>query len=186
MRTSLVLAAVLGGVVTTAGSSSAVGPRGGPSTEAQLIGLDQKVAALAVQGRSREVGKLLSPDFHMTHGDQWTYGEEPLFQDTRESYLTRISDPDFYSCLVVGDVEVEAHRDVAMTYGRMLTAYTANIGQPNAYFVIWYIHLYEKKNGKWFYASQRTVKGPHFGATEAEALAGMGPANSELTCQASS
>lgn len=179
---ALLVAATLVGAGTAVASSAPSTAANGPGTEAQLINTDREWIALVQNSESKKVGKLISSDFQMTHGDQWTYGEPPLFAENREAYLKRIAIPNYYSCSALDNIQVELHKTSALTYGRNLVGFTANKGKPNAYFVIWYVHLYEKKGSKWLLASQRTVRGPHYGATPAEALEGTGPASSALVC----
>jgi hypothetical protein len=42
--------------------------------------------------------------------------------------------------------------------------------------------VFQREGNKWVYESHRTVDGPHFGATVAAAMAGMGPADPNLQC----
>lgn len=152
-----------------------------PSDEEQVLGLDQWFGDVVVAGDAETADEFLSPDFSMTHGDQWTYGEKPSLVDTKETFLPRVASK-AYLCIQFDNVKTEMHGDVAITYGRYLASQAANVGTPRAYFSVWYERVYEKHGNKWVYLSHRTVKGPHFGATVAEALADMGPANPNLTC----
>lgn len=184
---AILSAAVAVGLVLSGSAALASQPHGAGhghkhlSDKEQVLQLDQKVGDLVVAGDTKAVDKILSPDFQMTHGDQWTYGEKPSLVDTKATFLPRVTSK-AYLCIQFDDIQVEMHGDVAITYGRYLASQRANVGTPNAYFSVWFERVYEKKGNHWIYLSHRTVKGPHFGATVAQALQDMGPADPNLTC----
>jgi len=136
-------------------------PHATTSDEAEILTLDQKIAAGVVHGDTPYVDSMTSSDFVMVHGDGWTYGGKPLSTDTKESMLKRVTSR-YYDVLDFDSVKAEMHGDVAITYGRYLAHVPGN-PPDRAWFAVWYERVYAKRGGRWQYLSHRTVQGPTFG-----------------------
>ncbi|SDM02491.1 nuclear transport factor 2 family protein [Nonomuraea jiangxiensis] len=170
-------ALLLVGTAANAGAS----PGGKPTDEQSVIDFEHRFADWVVAGDVDAVDRVLAPDFQMTHGDQWTNGGTPSAVDDRQTFLGRVAGKS-YGCFEFDNVKTEMHGKVAITYGRYLGTVPMWAGTPRAFFSVWYERVYQKHGNSWTYLSHRTVKGAHYGATAAEALDGMGPANPSLTC----
>lgn len=151
------------------------------SAQEQVLAFEKEFSARVVAGDVRAVDKMLAPDFQMTHGDQWTYGETPSAVDDRTAFLARVASMS-YGCFEFDNVKTEMHGNVAITYGRYLGTVPMWAGTDKAFFSVWYERVYEKHGHSWTYLSHRTVKGAHYGATAAQALEGMGAPDPALTC----
>jgi hypothetical protein len=170
-------ALLLGGAAASASDSS-----GRTATdEESVINFEHQFAGWVVAGDVDAVDRVLDPNFQMTHGDQWTNGGTPSAVDDRDAFLGRVANKS-YGCFEFDNVKTEMHGDVAITYGRYLGTVPMWVGTPRAFFSVWYERVYQKHGNSWTYVSHRTVKGAHYGATAAEALDGMGPADPALTC----
>jgi len=102
-----------------------------------------------------------SEDFLMWHGDVWTRGGRSSLIDTKQTFSTRVKNKQ-YLAWNFDSVKAEMHGDVAITYGR----YTASLRGSNpdrAWFSVWYERIYQKRNGRWMFLSQRTVHGASYG-----------------------
>ena len=136
----------------------------GSAAEAEVLAMDQKVADAVLAGDVAYVDSVLSPDFVMVHGDQWTVGGEPLLTDDKQSFLRRVANK-YYTAIQFDSVRAEMHGDVAITYGRYVASIRANAGTDRAWFRVWYERVYAVRDGRWMYLSHRTVHGPIFGPT---------------------
>ena len=145
----------------------------GSATEAEILLIDQKIADAVVAGDVAYVDSVLSPDFVMVHGDQWTVGGEPLLIDDKQSFLRRVANQ-YYATIQFDSVRAEIHGNVAITYGRYVAAIRANAGTDRAWFYVWYERVCAERDGRWMYLSHRTVHGPIFGPSR-ESLSGRTP-----------
>ena len=133
----------------------------------------QKIADAVVASDVAYVDSVLSPDFVMVHGDQWTVGGEPLLIDDKQSFLRRVANQ-YYATIQFDSVRAEMHGDVAITYGRYVASIRANAGTDRAWFYVWYERVFAERDGRWMYLSHRTVHGPIFGPSR-ESLSGRTP-----------
>lgn len=131
---------------------------------AAVPALQQKIEAAVVAGDGAFAETVLSRDFHFRHGDGWTRGEKSGgIEDDRAAFMKRIADKEY----LVHDLDqpkIEMHGDVAITYGR----YTASLrgSKPErAWFAVWFERIYQKRNGRRMFLSQRTVHGASYGPT---------------------
>jgi endonuclease/exonuclease/phosphatase family metal-dependent hydrolase/ketosteroid isomerase-like protein len=136
----------------------------GSAAEAEVLAMDQKIADAVVAGDVAYVDSVLSPDFVMVHGDQWTVGGEPLLIDDKQSFLRRVANK-YYAVIQFDSVRAEMHGDVAITYGRYFASLRANAGTDRAWFYVWYERVFAERDGRWMFLSHRTVHGPIFGPT---------------------
>ena len=134
----------------------------GSAAEAEVLAMDQKIADAVVAGDLAYVDSVLSPDFVMVHGDQWTVGGEPLLIDDKQSFLRRVANKS-YAAIQFDSVRAEMHGDVAITYGRYVASLRANAGTDRAWFYVWYERVFAERDGRWMFLSHRTVYGPIFG-----------------------
>jgi ketosteroid isomerase-like protein len=134
--------------------------------EAELLKIDQRLAALVTNGDADSVAKGVDADFVMVRDDGWTRGRSPLSIDTRETLLKAVT-AKHYDVLDVDHVQVETHGDVAITTGRYL-AHAARGGEASpdrAWSAAWFVRVYQKRDGRWIWLSHRAVHGPAYGAS---------------------
>ncbi len=158
---------VLAMVVVAARTASPVSPPA--PDEAEILGIDQRIAEAVVRGDTAAVAAATASDFVMVHGDGWTHGGEPLSTDTKDAMLARVTSK-YYDVLEFDSVRAEMHGDVAITYGRYIAHRT--VGDPaTSWFSVWFERVYARRAGRWIYLSHRTVHGPTYGA-ERRAVSG--------------
>ena len=165
-----VLLAAFVGAVGTQSIAAAPVQSIGSAAEAEILAIDQKVADAVVAGDVAYVDGVLSPDFVMVHGDQWTVGGEPLLIDDKQSFLRRVANKS-YAAIHSDSVPAEMPGDVAITHGRYVASLRASAGTDRAWFYVWYERVYAERDGRWMFLSHRTVHGPVFGPTR-ESLSG--------------
>jgi len=150
--------------------TSAVRSSGAPAASAAdrdaaeaVLELERAIGRAIVAGDVAFFNSVTAADFVMTHGEAWTRGGRPALVDDRASFAKRIVgrsyavhdyDPD--------TVRVEMHGDVAITYGRYV-GHIPGSGPGRAWFSVWYLKAYAKRDGRWTYLSHRTVRGAHYG-----------------------
>ena len=128
---------------------------------AEVLALEAKIAEAIVAGDVSFVSSVLADDFRMTHGDAWTRGEPPALVDDKASFLKRVEDK-IYAAIDHDSVQVEMHAGLAMTYGRYI-GHIPGSPQGRRWFSVWYVKVYEQRDGRWVYLSHRTVRGAHYG-----------------------
>ena len=172
MRTEFILVPllVLASAVSAQSQSSSTARTSTPGTatsaassdEADILALDQAIGDAVVRGDVAFVDSVLATDFSMVHGDQWTRGGQPMLTDDKKSFLRRVASKS-YLVLDFDSVKAEMHGDVGLTYGRYV-ANTSNQTNPErAWFSVWYVRVFVKRDGRWIYLSHRTVDGPTYG-----------------------
>ncbi len=130
---------------------------------AEIIALDEKFAQAVLAGDHSFFDANTSDDFLMWHGDIWTRGGQSILIDTKQAFLERVKNKQ-YLAWNFDSAQVEMHQDVAISYGR----YTATLRGSNpdrAWFAVWFERIYQKRNGRWVFISQRTVHGASYGPT---------------------
>ena len=130
---------------------------------AAVIALEEAIGRAIVAGDGKYVDSVTAPDFVMTHGDGWTRGAEPALVDDEAGFLKRVTD----RLYAVHDYEkdtrrVEMHGSLALTYGRYI-GHIPSSRPGRAWFSVWYVKVYAKRDGRWIYLSHRTVRGAHYG-----------------------
>lgn len=132
---------------------------------AEVLALDEKFAAAVVAGDQTFFEENTSDDFRMWHGDIWTRGGTSPLIDTKQTFSERVRNKQ-YLAWHFDSAKAEMHGDVAITYGR----YAATLRGSNperAWFAVWFERIYQKRNGRWIFLSQRTVHGASYGPTRA-------------------
>ena len=127
----------------------------------EVLEFEKKMEAAVVRGDVAYVSSVLTDDFVMVHGDGWITGGKPLLEDNKQSFLKRVQNKQ-YLARDLDSVKVEMHGDTAITYGRYVAENSPG-GAPRSWFSVWFERVYVKHNGKWMYASHRTVHGPTYG-----------------------
>ncbi len=130
---------------------------------AEILALDEKFAAAVIAGDQAFFDSNTSDDFLMWHGDIWTRGGQSPLIDTKQTFSERVRSKQ-YLAWNFDSVKAEMHGDVAITYGR----YTATLqgSRPDrAWFAVWFERIYQRRNGRWVFLSQRTVHGASYGPT---------------------
>jgi hypothetical protein len=130
---------------------------------AEILSLEQKLGASVPAGDQAFFDSHTSDDFSMWHGDIWTRGGQSRLIDTKQAFSERVKNKQ-YLAWNFDSAKVEMHGDVAITYGR----YVATLRGSNpdrAWFSVWYERVYQKRDGRWLFLSQRTVHGASYGPT---------------------
>jgi hypothetical protein len=132
---------------------------------AEILALDEEFAAAVVAGDQIFFENNTSDDFRMWHGDIWTRGGTSPLIDTKQTFSERIRNRQ-YQEWHFDSVQAEMHGDIAITFGR----YAATLKGSNpdrAWFAVWFERIYQKRNDRWIFISQRTVHGASYGPTRA-------------------
>ena len=132
---------------------------------AEVLALDEKFAAAVVAGDQTFFEDNASDDFRMWHGDIWTRGGTSPLIDTKQTFSERIRNKQYLEWHF-DSAKAEMHGDVAITYGRY--AATLRGSSPErAWFAVWFERIYQKRDSRWIFLSQRTVHGASYGPTRA-------------------
>lgn len=128
---------------------------------AEVLAFEKAMEAAVVRGDVAYVDRISASDLSFTHGDGWTTGGEPRSVDDRQAFLSRVRNKQ-YNVRDLDSVKVEMHGDIAITYGRYV-AQNRTTAPGNTWFSVWFVRVYEKRDGHWLYVSHRTVHGPTYG-----------------------
>jgi hypothetical protein len=129
----------------------------------EILDLERKLGASVPAGDQAFFDNHTSDDFLMWHGDIWTRGGRSRLIDDKRAFSRRVGSRQ-YLAWHFDSQKAEMHGDVAVTYGR----YTATLrdSEPaRAWFAVWYQRVYQKRDGRWMFLSQRTVHGATYGPT---------------------
>jgi len=128
---------------------------------AEVLAFERAMEAAVVRGDVAYVDRVSALDLSFTHGDGWTTGGKPLLVDDRAAFLKRVENRQ-YNVRDLDSVKAEMHGDLAITYGRYVAQ--NRTGKPEqSWFSVWFERVYQKRDGRWFYVSHRTVHGPTYG-----------------------
>jgi hypothetical protein len=142
---------------TSPAGTKAIGPSG---TVAEVLAFERDMEAAVVRGDVAYLDRIIPADFSFTHGDGWTSGGAPIRVDDKTSWLAAVGKQP-YLARDLDSVKVEAHGDIAITYGRYI-AKNRNAAAGRSQFTVWFERVYAKRNGQWQYLSHRTVHGPTY------------------------
>ena len=99
--------------------------------------------------------KVFADDLIFTHGDAWTKANTKGNTNTKDVWLNSIkSNPGQYSEKHANLQRIEMHGDIAIVEGR---SSGKNNGKP---YELWYLRVFNKRNGEWKLISHKTVRGP--------------------------
>ena len=130
---------------------------------AEVLALEQKIEAAVVKGDVAFAESVLSSEFHFRHGDGWVRGEKTGgMEDDKAAFLKRVAEKEYF-VHGLGNVKIEMHGDIAITYGRYVSLFmpkNRNPRVPGSLSTIWFERVYAKRNGHWQFLSHRTVHGP--------------------------
>ncbi|MEO2194815.1 MAG: nuclear transport factor 2 family protein [bacterium] len=132
---------------TTAGTDGA----------SEVLALEKQVERAVLRADIEYLDAVCASDFTYTHGDGWTTGSPILGVDTKSEWLASL--PGRYAMREVDSQQVEIHGDVAITMGRV-RARTGPATTAQRAFSFWYVRVYARRDGQWWYLSHRTVRGP--------------------------
>ena len=153
MRTRIFV--MLGLAVAGLGTSST------PGAASDVLAFERQMEEAVVRGDVKFLDRICASDFTFTHGDGWTAGGRPLRVENRAQWLESVSKRPYLS-RDLGQVQVEMHGDIAITYGMYRARYSAPSDPTRAAFTVWFERVYARRNGQWQYVSHRTVHGPTF------------------------
>jgi hypothetical protein len=138
----------------------ASGLAAGQDQATQVLEFEKQMESAVVRGDVAFLERACTSDFSFTHGDGWTIGGQPLRVENKAQWLAAVRSAPYVS-RDLDSVEVELHGDVAITYGRYRARYKA--GEPGrTEFTVWFERVYIRRDGRWQFASHRTVHGPTF------------------------
>lgn len=120
------------------------------ATEAELVELENAVAAAVLSADLEFLDGVYADDFRFSHstGDV----------DTKSSWIELLREnPGYYTERRVDRIDVEMHGNVALTAGRIHSRTTSTDPRWQEY-SIWYIRFYEKQDGQWRLLSHRSIR----------------------------
>jgi ketosteroid isomerase-like protein len=129
---------------------------------AEVLTFEKEMEAAVVRGDVKFLDRICANDFSFTHGDGWTTGGQPLRVENRAEWLASVSKRPYLS-RDLGQVQVELHGDIAITYGMYRARYSAPVDPTRTDFTVWFERIYARRSGQWQYVSHRTVHGPIYG-----------------------
>jgi hypothetical protein len=99
--------------------------------------------------------KAFADDLIFTHGDAWTKSNTKGNTNTKEVWLNSIkTTAGMYTEKNANLQRIEMHGDIAIVEAR---SSGKNRGKD---YEIWYLRVYNKRNGEWKLISHKTVRGP--------------------------
>lgn len=126
----------------------------------EVVAFERQMEAAVVRGDVAFLDRACTSDFSFTHGDGWTTGRPPLRVENKTQWLASVASAPYLS-RDLDSVQVELHGDVAITFGRYRARYKS--GEPGRTdFTVWFERVYVRRDGRWQFASHRTVHGPTF------------------------
>lgn len=150
-------AAVLMCLVATAqGPSTAPAPAATLSADAEaVLELDRQAEQALNRMDVTLLGKVFADDLIFTHGDAWTRSNTVGNTNTKEVWLNSIRNSNGqYSDKHANLQRIEMHGDIAIVQAR---SSGKNRGRD---YEIWYLRVYNRRNGEWKLISHKTVRGP--------------------------
>jgi len=159
-RTMLMLGLILAAPVLAAPGANSTAAS---SAAAEVLAFEKEMEAAVVRGDVKFLDRICASDFSFTHGDGWTSGGQPLRVENRSQWLASVSKRPYLS-RELGQVQVELHGDIAITYGMYRARFSAPADPQRADFTVWFERVYARRNGRWQYVSHRTVHGPTYGS----------------------
>jgi hypothetical protein len=101
--------------------------------------------------------KVFSSDMKFTHGDDWTNHNIVGHVNTRDQWLNTIKNSNgLYVWKQANSQRIEMHGDVAVISGRS----SGRLKTASKDYEIWYVRVYQKRDGRWQLLSHKTVRGP--------------------------
>jgi ketosteroid isomerase-like protein len=98
---------------------------------------------------------IYADDLVFTHGEAWTNSHSLGFTTSKAEWLEFIANSDgMFTEKNANTQRIEMHGDVAIVQGR-----SSGRNKGEAY-EIWYLRVYEKREGNWKLISHKTVRGP--------------------------
>jgi hypothetical protein len=101
--------------------------------------------------------KVFSSDMKFTHGDAWTNHNVLGNVNTKAQWLNSIKNSNGqYVWKQANSQRIEMHGDVAVLSGRS----SGRLKTADKDYEIWYVRVYQKRDGRWQLLSHKTVRGP--------------------------
>jgi len=137
-----------------AGPAKPAAPKLSPDAEA-VLELDRQAEQALNRMDVTFLGKVFADDMIFTHGDAWTKSNTVGNTNTKEVWLNSIKNSNGqYSEKHANMQRIEMHGDIAVVQAR---SSGKNRGKD---YEIWYLRVYNKRNGEWKLVSHKTVRGP--------------------------
>jgi hypothetical protein len=160
---ALSVALTLAQAPTPAGAPRAAAAPEKLSADAEAVLELDRQAELALNRSDVEFLRktVFADDLVFTHGDAWTKSNTKGNTNTKEVWLNSIkSNPGQYSKKNANLQRIEMHGDIAIVMARSSGHLAASRQQPERDYEIWYVRVYNKRNGEWKLISHKTVRGP--------------------------
>ena len=100
----------------------------------------------------------IADNFEYVHGDGWRDGGEALLREARQSWLAGIAEHG-YLYRKFDSVKAEVFGNTAKTHGHFEAKVSLADGRE-VIFEVWYVRLYEFRDGQWVWLKHFTVLGP--------------------------
>jgi Domain of unknown function (DUF4440) len=153
-------------VAAVAAQGQAPGGQGRGAAKAEPVALTPDALAVLELDRQAEQAlnrmdvaflgsKVFADDLIFTHGDAWTKANTVGNTNTKDVWLNSIKNSNgMYSEKNANLQRIEMHGDIAIVQAR---SSGKNRGKD---YEIWYLRVYNKRNGEWKLISHKTVRGP--------------------------
>lgn len=117
---------------------------------AQLVAIEEAMAMAVVEMDFATLDKVYADDFVFSHSTGVVETKDDWFAFLRDN-------ENFYTFRSVDHVKVELHGNIAVTDGRIHIKTRSN-DPGRREFTVWYIRIFERRNGNWKLVSHRSIR----------------------------
>ena len=145
--------------LTLVGCASSPDPNLSKKTPQAVIAEEIALENAIIAGNVRLLGKRIDDEFEFVHGEGWRDGKQVILIEDREAWLASVKKQN-YLYRILDSVNAEVFGNTAWTHGH----YKASLRMPDDKlfnFDVWYIRLYEFRDGEWVWLKHLTVDGPN-------------------------
>lgn len=145
--------------VTLVGCASTPDTDAAKKTPQAVIAEEIALENAIIAGDVRKLARRIDDEFEFVHGEGWRDGNEVILLEDRETWLASIKKQN-YLYRILDSVSAEVFGNTAWTHGH----YKASLRMPDDKlfnFDVWYIRLYEFRDGEWVWLKHLTVDGPN-------------------------
>lgn len=124
-----------------------------------LITEEMTLEEAIMAGNTQQLTKRVDDGFEFVHGEQWRDGGTPMLVEDKASWLNSVG-AKLYLYRHVDTLNAEVWGNTGLTYGY----YKSSRKMPDSSlltFDVWYIRLYEFRDGEWIWLKHLTVDGPN-------------------------
>lgn len=144
---------------TLFGCATAPDPNLTRKTPQALIAEEIKMENAIIAGDARMLAKRIDEKFEFVHGEGWRDGGQSLLTEERSAWLESVKEQN-YLYRILDSVRAEVWGNTGLTHGH----YKASRTMPDESlltFDVWYIRLYEFREGEWVWLKHLSVDGPN-------------------------